>query len=48
MPLHGSTLDAVRVAAALRGARVGADQVIPLGAAILAMLDIVVSDAPLT
>ncbi len=44
--LHGSTLDAVRGAAALRGARIGADQVVPLGAALLAALDISVSPPP--
>ena len=44
--LHGSTLDAVRDAAALRGARISADQVVPLGAAILATLDIAVVDPP--
>src|SRR6476469_455050 len=44
--LHGSTVDAVRGAASLRGARIGADQVVPLGAALLAALDITVSPAP--
>jgi pentapeptide repeat protein len=44
--LHGSTVDAVRGAAALRGARIAADQVVPLGAAVLAALDITVSPPP--
>ena len=44
--LHGSTVDAVRGAEALRGARIGADQVVPLGAALLAALDITVTAAP--
>jgi uncharacterized protein YjbI with pentapeptide repeats len=44
--LHGSTVDAVRGASALRGARIGADQVVPLGAAILAALDITVTPPP--
>jgi len=44
--LHRSTVDAVRGASALRGARIGPDQVIPLGAAILAELDITVSPSP--
>ncbi len=44
--LHGSTLDAVRDASALRGARISADQVVPLGAAILAAMDIEVTPAP--
>lgn len=44
--LHGSTLDTVRGAGALRGARISADQVVPLGAAMLAELDIMVTPAP--
>jgi uncharacterized protein YjbI with pentapeptide repeats len=44
--LHGSTVDAVRGAESLRGARISADQVVPLGAALLAALDITVSPAP--
>ena len=44
--LHGSTVDAVRGAESLRGARIGADQVVPLGAALQAALDITVSPAP--
>jgi len=44
--LHGSTVDAVRGAESLRGARIGADQVVPLGAALLAALDITVTAAP--
>jgi hypothetical protein len=44
--LHGSTVGAVRGAASLRGARIGADQVVPLGAALLAELDITVTPAP--
>ncbi|MGD9525920.1 pentapeptide repeat-containing protein [Pseudonocardia sp.] len=42
--LHGSTLDGVRGALALRGARIGADQQIPLGAAVLAALGVEVTD----
>jgi uncharacterized protein YjbI with pentapeptide repeats len=44
--LHGSTLDTVRGAASLRGARISADQVVPLGAAMLAELGVVVTPAP--
>jgi uncharacterized protein YjbI with pentapeptide repeats len=44
--LHGSTLDTVRAAGSLRGARISAEQVVPLGAAMLAELDIVVTPAP--
>jgi uncharacterized protein YjbI with pentapeptide repeats len=44
--LHGSTLDTVRGAGSLRGARISADQVVPLGAAMLAELDVEVSPAP--
>ena len=44
--LHRSTVDAVRGASALRGARIDANQVVPLGAAILAALDITVTPAP--
>ncbi len=44
--LHGSTIDAVRGAAGLQGARIGADQVVLLGAALLAALDITVTPAP--
>lgn len=44
--LHGSTLDTVRGAGSLRGAQISADQVVPLGAAMLAELDIAVTPAP--
>jgi uncharacterized protein YjbI with pentapeptide repeats len=44
--LHGSALDSVRGAPALRGARISADQVVPLGAAILGALDIEVTPLP--
>jgi uncharacterized protein YjbI with pentapeptide repeats len=44
--LHGSALDAVRDATALRGARISADQIVPMGAALLAALDIAVTASP--
>lgn len=44
--LHGSTLDQVRGALSLRGARINAEQLVPLGAALLAALDIQVTDQP--
>lgn len=44
--LHGSTLDTVQDAAALRGARISAEQVVPLGAALLDTLGITVTDTP--
>ncbi len=44
--LHGSTLDEVRGAFALRGTRIGADQQIPLGLALLGGLDIQVTEPP--
>lgn len=44
--LHGSTLDTVRGAGSLRGARISAEQVVPLGAAMLAELDVIVTPAP--
>lgn len=43
--LHGSTLDDVRGALSLRGARIGADQQVTVGAALLAALGIAVTDA---
>ena len=43
--LHGSTLDAIGGALALRGARISPDQLVPLGAALAAALDIQVSDS---
>lgn len=42
--LHGSALDGVRGAFALRGTRISADQQIPLGVALLAALDIQVTE----
>lgn len=42
--LHGSTLDDVRGALSLRGARISSDQLVPLGAALLAALDIQVTE----
>jgi uncharacterized protein YjbI with pentapeptide repeats len=42
--LHGSTLDDVRGALALRGSRISSDQLVPLGAALLAALDIQVTE----
>jgi hypothetical protein len=44
--LHGSTLDEVRGAFALRGSRISADQQVPLGVALLGALDIEVADPP--
>lgn len=44
--LHGSILDDVRGALSLRGARIGPDQQVALGAALLAALGIQVTDAP--
>ena len=38
--LHGSRLDDVRGALSLRGARIGPDQVVPLGAAVLGALGV--------
>jgi len=42
--LHGSTLEDVRGVLALRGARIGRDQMVPLGAALLAALEISVTE----
>lgn len=42
--LHGSVLDDVTGALSLRGARISADQLVPMGAAVLAAVDIAVSD----
>lgn len=42
--LHGSNVDDLCGVASLRGARIGADQLVPLGAALLAAHDIAVSD----
>ncbi len=44
--LHGSVLDDVSGALSLRGARIDADQQIALGAALLAALDVRVTDRP--
>ena len=44
--LHGSVLDDVRGAMSLRGARIGADQQVALGAALLDALGVQVTDAP--
>lgn len=41
--LHGSVLDDIGGALSLRGARVSADQLVPLGAAMLAALDVQVT-----
>jgi uncharacterized protein YjbI with pentapeptide repeats len=43
--LHGSVLDEIGGALALRGARISPDQLVPLGAALAAALDIQVSDS---
>jgi len=42
--LHGSKLDDVRGAMCLRGTRISPDQLVPLGAALLGVLDIQVTD----
>lgn len=42
--LHGSTLDDIRGALFLRGSRIGADQQVVLGAALLVEVDIQVTD----
>lgn len=44
--LHRSTLDDVRGALSLRGARISSDQLVPLGAALLAALDIQITEQP--
>jgi uncharacterized protein YjbI with pentapeptide repeats len=46
MRLHGSTLDDIRGALSLRGARIGSDQLVPLGVAMLDALEIRVTDGP--
>lgn len=48
LSLHGSTLDSIRGASALldAGLRIGADQVIPLGAALIAGLGVTVAPRP--
>lgn len=43
--LHGSTIDGVRGALFLRGTRIDPEQQVPLGAAVLAALDVRVTDA---
>lgn len=43
--LHGSTLDDVRGAMSLAGTRISADQLVPLGVALLGVLDVEVTDA---
>lgn len=43
--LHGSVVDDLRGVASLRGARIGAEQLVPLGAALLAAHDIAVTPA---
>lgn len=42
--LHGSTLDSIRGAQSLTGARIDADQLIPLGLALVAALQVEVTD----
>ncbi len=44
LALHGSVVDDVTGALALRGARISPDQMVPVGAALLAALDIQVTD----
>jgi len=44
--LHGSTIDDVRGVLCLRGARISPDQQVPLGAAMLAALDVTVTEPP--
>jgi uncharacterized protein YjbI with pentapeptide repeats len=44
--LHGSTVADVRGALALSGARISADQMVPVGGALLAALGIAVTDTP--
>ncbi|MGI8626465.1 MAG: pentapeptide repeat-containing protein [Geodermatophilaceae bacterium] len=44
LELHGSTLDALRGAQSLTGARIDAEQLIPLGLALVAALQVEVSD----
>ena len=42
--LHGSTLDSIRGPLALRGTRIGPDQLVPVGALLLAALDVEITD----
>jgi uncharacterized protein YjbI with pentapeptide repeats len=44
--LHGSTIRDIRGALSLRGARISADQLVPVGAALLAAMDIEVGELP--
>jgi uncharacterized protein YjbI with pentapeptide repeats len=44
--LHGSTIADVRGALALSGTRIGAEQMVPVGAAVLAALGIAVTEPP--
>lgn len=44
--LHGSTIEDVRGALALRGCRIGPEQLVPVGAALLAALDVRMTDRP--
>jgi len=44
--LHGSTIADVRGALALRGCRIGADQLVPAGAAVLAALNVQITERP--
>jgi uncharacterized protein YjbI with pentapeptide repeats len=44
--VHGSDVTGLRGAASLAGARIGVDQAIPLGAALLAATGIAVTDPP--
>jgi uncharacterized protein YjbI with pentapeptide repeats len=46
--LHGSTVVDVRGAMSLRGTRIGADQMVPVGATLLAALGISITDPPTT
>lgn len=42
--LHGSTIEDVRGALALRGCRIGAEQLVPVGAVLLEALDVRITD----
>lgn len=44
--LHGSTIADVRGALSLRGCRIGPDQLVPVGAALLAALEVRITDRP--
>ncbi|MFC4947535.1 pentapeptide repeat-containing protein [Pseudonocardia sp. GCM10023141] len=46
--LHGSTVDDVRGALSLRGSRISSEQILPLGAALLAAVQIQVTNGPAT